>query len=125
MNGEIGLHRGTVKLVAHDPKWDECFRQEKERLASILGEKALDIRHIGSTSIAGIRAKPIIDIIVAVKNLSDVQTFTRKDAPPEFLRNEQRVLEKPLSVLRISQTAPRRWQAILGVETESRRQISK
>jgi GrpB-like predicted nucleotidyltransferase (UPF0157 family) len=74
---KIGLQRGTVKLVAHDPKWTECFRNEKELLSRILAEKVLDIRHIGSTSIAGIPAKPILDIMAAVKTLSDVEVFTQ------------------------------------------------
>ena len=74
---KIGLQRGTVKLVAHDPKWAECFRNEKELLSRILAEKVLDIRHIGSTSIAGIPAKPILDIMAAVKTLSDVEVFTQ------------------------------------------------
>ena len=74
---KIGLHRGTVKLVAHRPKWAQYFTQEKLLLFKILGKKVLDIRHIGSTSIAGLPAKPILDILAAVKTLGDVDTFTR------------------------------------------------
>jgi hypothetical protein len=44
---EIGLHRGTVKLVAHNPKWAECFSEEKELLFKTVVEKILDLRHIG------------------------------------------------------------------------------
>jgi len=73
----VGLQRGTVKLVAHDTKWAEYFRNEKELLSRILAERVLDTRHIGSTSIAGIPAKPILDIMVAVKTLSDVEAFTQ------------------------------------------------
>ena len=73
---EIGLHRGTVKLVAHDPEWAGYFSEEKEILFNILGHKILDVRHIGSTSIPGMLAKPIIDILVAVKKLADVDAFT-------------------------------------------------
>jgi GrpB-like predicted nucleotidyltransferase (UPF0157 family) len=75
--GEIGLHRGTVKLVAHHPKWAEYFSKEKQLLSKILGEKVLDIRHIGSTSIPGIPAKPILDILAAVTMLADVEAFTQ------------------------------------------------
>jgi len=74
---EIGLHRGTVKLVAHNPKWAEYFSKEKELLFKILGEKIVDLRHIGSTSIPGIPAKPILDILAAVKTLADVEAFTQ------------------------------------------------
>jgi GrpB-like predicted nucleotidyltransferase (UPF0157 family) len=74
---EIGLGRGRVKLVAHHPKWAEYFLEEKQLLFKILGEKVLDIRHIGSTSIPGIPAKPILDILAAVKTLADVEAFTQ------------------------------------------------
>jgi GrpB-like predicted nucleotidyltransferase (UPF0157 family) len=75
--GEIGLHSGTVKLVAHHPKWAKYFSEEKQLLFKMLGKKVLDIRHIGSTSIPGIPAKPILDILAAVKMLADVETFTQ------------------------------------------------
>lgn len=74
-NDEIGLQRGTVKLAVYDPKWAEHFRKEKELLFKVLGAKVLDIRHIGSTSIPGMPAKPIIDILAGVKMLAEVETF--------------------------------------------------
>ncbi len=70
---EIGLPRWTVKVVAHNPKWAEYFRREKEILLQIMGPKLLDVRHIGSTSIPAMPAKPIVDILAAVKALSDVE----------------------------------------------------
>jgi GrpB-like predicted nucleotidyltransferase (UPF0157 family) len=68
-NDEIGLRRGTVKVVAHNPKWAEYFRKEKQLLLKTMGQKVVDIRHIGSTSIPGMPAKPIVDILAAVKTL--------------------------------------------------------
>jgi GrpB-like predicted nucleotidyltransferase (UPF0157 family) len=75
--GEIGLRRGTVKLVAHHPKWAKYFSEEEQLLFKILGGKVLDIRHIGSTSISGIPAKPILDILAAVETLTDVEAFAQ------------------------------------------------
>jgi len=75
-HGNIGLQRGTVKLVDHNLNWYECFKEEKELLLRIVGEKIVDVRHIGSTSIPGVPAKPIIDILAAVKALTDVEEFT-------------------------------------------------
>ena len=74
---DIGLYRGTVNLVAHHAKWAEYFSREKQLLLNILREKVLDIRHIGSTSIPGLPAKPVIDILAAVKTLAGVDTFTQ------------------------------------------------
>jgi GrpB-like predicted nucleotidyltransferase (UPF0157 family) len=77
LNDEIGLRRGSVKLVVHQSSWAECFSEEKQLLFKTLGNKVLDIRHIGSTSILGMRAKPIVDILAAVKALADVEAFTQ------------------------------------------------
>jgi GrpB-like predicted nucleotidyltransferase (UPF0157 family) len=77
LKDEIGLPRGSVKLVAHHPSWAEYFNEEKQLLLQTLGGKVLDIRHIGSTSIPGIPAKPIVDILAAVQTLADVETFTQ------------------------------------------------
>ena len=74
---EIGLHRGTVRLVSHNPKWAEYFCAEKELLLGVIGEKIIDIRHVGSTSIPGIPAKPIIDMIAATERLAEIEVFTQ------------------------------------------------
>ncbi len=62
----IGLEQGMVRLVAYDPEWKQLFEQEKACFQEILGSHILDIQHIGSTSIPGMPAKPIIDIAIAV-----------------------------------------------------------
>ena len=69
----IGLKRGTVELLPHDPEWDVVAEQTVTLFKQILGAVAIDVRHVGSTSIASIKAKPIIDIAVAVKELSDIE----------------------------------------------------
>lgn len=68
----IGLKRGTVKLYPHDPQWEADAAQTIQALKEIFGEVAVDIRHVGSTSIRTIRAKPIIDIAIGVRQLDDV-----------------------------------------------------
>jgi GrpB-like predicted nucleotidyltransferase (UPF0157 family) len=73
--GSIGLKRGTVRVVPYTPDWLKCFQAERDLLRTALGSKVLEIRHIGSTAIPGMPAKPIIDILVAVRNLADVSDF--------------------------------------------------
>ena len=68
----IGLKRKTVKLVQHNPQWKKLFKVEEKRLKEgfrdwILGYD-VEIKHIGSTAIPGINAKPIIDILIGVKS---------------------------------------------------------
>ena len=62
----IGLKRGTVKLFNHEKGWELEAQRTIFRLYKILGTVARDIQHVGSTSILAIKAKPIIDIVVAV-----------------------------------------------------------
>lgn len=66
----LGLKRGTVQVVPYDPRWPEYFEAEKRQLQKALGDKIGEIEHIGSTSVPGLAAKPLIDMIVAVDDLS-------------------------------------------------------
>lgn len=61
-----------VFLTAHDPHWAEVFRKECVCLKTILPDAAL-INHIGSTSISGIAAKPIIDMLAEIPHTCDIR----------------------------------------------------
>jgi GrpB-like predicted nucleotidyltransferase (UPF0157 family) len=71
----IGLKRGTVKLTEHNPAWERSFWLEAKRIKRVFGQNALDIQHIGSTSISGISAKPIIDIAIIVPSLEEAKRY--------------------------------------------------
>lgn len=71
----IGLKRGTVLLMPHDREWDAFAAEIISRLKEILGKTAVDIQHVGSTSVRQIKAKPIIDIAVAVKDTAHIKRF--------------------------------------------------
>lgn len=71
----LGLKRGTVQVVPYNPAWPQLFQEEKARLETALGSAARGIEHIGSTSVPGLAAKPIIDIIVAVDSLAIYKQF--------------------------------------------------
>jgi GrpB-like predicted nucleotidyltransferase (UPF0157 family) len=64
-----------VIVVPHDPNWRKQFQQEEISLREILGNEILLVHHIGSTSILTIHAKPIIDLLVEVKNIAKVDDF--------------------------------------------------
>ncbi len=68
----LGLQRGTVQLIAHSAEWITLFAEERERLLEILGERVVDIQHMGSTAVPGLDAKPILDIAVGLIHLADV-----------------------------------------------------
>ena len=73
-----GLARGTVKLVPHQREWDKNAALTIKTLKHLLGDTAIDIQHIGSTAIASISAKPIIDIAVGVGNLQDMMPYVER-----------------------------------------------
>lgn len=69
----MGLKVGEVRLEKWNPRWREDFEIEKQNLLKIFGLLALDIQHIGSTSVDQLDAKPIIDIAVGLENLSEFE----------------------------------------------------
>ena len=74
----IGLKRGTVKLCEHEKEWETEAQHTISRLKAILGDVIRDIQHVGSTSIPAIKAKPIIDIAVAVDCFDDILAFEKE-----------------------------------------------
>ena len=71
----LGLKRGTVALYPHEKAWEEEAAKTIEKLKNILGNTAVELQHVGSTSIKSIQAKPIIDIAVGVRSLDEVMDF--------------------------------------------------
>jgi len=69
----IGLKRGSVRLEAHDPAWEASAKVFIGTLREILGSKATDIQHVGSTAIPEIVAKPIVDIAVGMRELNSIR----------------------------------------------------
>jgi GrpB-like predicted nucleotidyltransferase (UPF0157 family) len=64
-----------IVLADYDPRWPVLFAREIERIRSALGAKAFSIEHVGSTSIPGLPAKPIIDILLAVESSADEKSY--------------------------------------------------
>jgi len=64
--GEPRVLDGTIDLVDYDRAWPDLFTRESERIRSTLGNVARALEHVGSTSVPGLAAKPIIDIALAV-----------------------------------------------------------
>lgn len=61
-----------IEIVKYNPMWPQIFQDEAAKIKEALGNNCLTIHHIGSTSIPGLSAKPIIDILPVVFNLKDV-----------------------------------------------------
>jgi GrpB-like predicted nucleotidyltransferase (UPF0157 family) len=73
--GPIVELNGPVELVAYDPGWPALFEREARRIRAALGERTRLVEHVGSTSVPGLSAKPIIDVLVAVPNSADEASY--------------------------------------------------
>ena len=66
---------GKLQVVDYDPRWPALFRREAARIRALLGERALRLEHIGSTSVPELAAKPIIDILLVVADPADEPAY--------------------------------------------------
>ena len=73
--GELNPLSGRILIVDYDPCWPELFKREADRIRATLGPRALRIEHTGSTSVAGLAAKPIIDVLLVVTDSSDEDAY--------------------------------------------------
>ena len=61
-------------VSVYNPEWPAMFCRERDALASHVGDNLVEAEHIGSTSVPGLVAKPVIDMLVAVRSLDDLDT---------------------------------------------------
>src|SRR5258708_28056575 len=73
--GEPARLTGKIRLVDYDPAWPQQFASEAGRIRAALGAGALRIEHAGPTSVPGLAAKPIIDIVLVVVDSSDEPSY--------------------------------------------------
>lgn len=77
------------RISEYDPRWKSLFRDVASRLRESLGDSAVRIDHVGSTSVAGLAAKPIIDIQISVRNYDDFSTYQTKIENVGFVLREE------------------------------------
>ena len=73
--GNLKLHDAPITLVEYDSAWPALFAREAKRIIAALGSRALQVEHIGSTSVPGLVAKPIIDILLVVADSGDEPSY--------------------------------------------------
>jgi GrpB-like predicted nucleotidyltransferase (UPF0157 family) len=100
--GERPRHDGPIVLVDYDPSWPVRYEQEAQRIRAALGARALLLEHAGSTSVPGLAAKPIIDVLLAVPDSAneddyvpalEAEGYELRIREPDWY--EHRVLKKP------------------------------
>ena len=73
--GVMRLHNAPIELMDYDAQWPALFIREANRVRATLGERVLMLEHVGSTSVPGLAAKPIIDMILAVADSADETAY--------------------------------------------------
>ena len=71
------MTRREVRVVPHDPAWTEKFEAEAATLRSVLGDEAISVHHIGSTSVPDLAAKPTIDVLIEARKIEEVDDFDK------------------------------------------------
>ena len=77
----------AIEIAPYDPAWPGAFERERAAILGALGDLVFAIEHVGSTSVPGLGAKPIIDIMIGVRSLADGEKCVR---PLEGLGHEYR-----------------------------------
>jgi len=80
MNDENGTHIGGIEkrdivIADYDPAWSVTFQSHADAITQALGNDALRIEHMGSTAVPGLAAKPIIDILLVVKDSGNEESY--------------------------------------------------
>ena len=73
--GTVIPHNAPITLAEYDPEWPVLFDREAARIRVVLGDTAVRVEHVGSTSVPGLAAKPIIDILLAVPDSANEQAY--------------------------------------------------
>jgi len=77
---------GHVLLAPYHPLWPAYFLRERERLSAFLGEMAERMEHYGSTAVAGMSAKPVIDMMAPVSSLDAADAYVDRLAETGYLK---------------------------------------
>jgi len=73
--GELKPLDGPIVIEEYDPEWPRRFEREEQRIRAALGDRAFQVEHAGSTSVPGLPAKPIIDIVLVVADTRDEDAY--------------------------------------------------
>jgi hypothetical protein len=75
--GERQPLNSTIDLAPYDPAWPSLFTRLAKQIREALGDAVLLLEHVGSTSVPGLSAKPIIDMVLAVADSSDESSYVK------------------------------------------------
>lgn len=76
--GEVTVLNDEITLEEYDENWEKLYEQEKQTIESTLRDYSITVEHVGSTSVPGLCAKPIIDILLLVEDSADEMSYVDK-----------------------------------------------
>lgn len=79
-----GVDRNKVRLLAHNSEWGKEFLQVSAQINKCWGDNVLDVRHVGSTAVKSICAKPILDVAVRLQSIEKVDIKALTDLGYEY-----------------------------------------
>jgi len=75
VGGAVTPWNNTIPLFDYDPTWPAQYEREAAKIRAALGDDAIQLEHVGSTSLPGMCAKPVIDILLAVADSADEDAY--------------------------------------------------
>jgi GrpB-like predicted nucleotidyltransferase (UPF0157 family) len=75
VSSDVQFLSRPIEIVEYDREWPRLYAREEERIRSALGDRVVRIEHAGSTSVPGLPAKPLIDIVLEVPNSADERSY--------------------------------------------------
>lgn len=73
--GELHPHSAPILIAEYGPEWSRLFEREADRIREALADRALAVEHVGSTSVPGLAAKPVIDIVLVVADSANEAAY--------------------------------------------------
>ena len=73
--GDVAPLENPIRLAEYDSDWPRLYQRDEKRIRAALGERALVIEHVGSTSVPGLAAKPVIDIVLVVADSANESAY--------------------------------------------------
>lgn len=90
MPSSLGLESGVVRVVPYDPEWPRLFRAEARRLIACLAPHSIVLEHTGSTSVIGLTAKPVLDILAGLVDGASIDAYIERLVGCDYVhRGEQ------------------------------------
>jgi len=83
------VERDKVSLAPHNNDWAKEFQRTKDELLAVLGDDLVEVRHVGSTAVKGIVAKPILDAAIVIKSMQSHHVAGMEAAGYEFCGEQE------------------------------------